>query len=132
MNGKGHGQLRRSQVITTFGPGALIDQPDDFAIVGGLDTWGGEASLSRIDEPRLSAKLASVTGVPDPRLYAPPLEPQGWQNRQRGIRRVALPARRAIPTCTHERHAWRPAPRPRDRVMLRQGRVSARGPRARA
>ena len=85
MNGRAPGQLRRSQVITTFGPGALIDLPDDSAIVGGLDTWGGEASLSRIDEPRLSAKLASMTGVPDPRLYAPPPEPQGWQDRQRGI-----------------------------------------------
>ena len=42
MNGKGHGQLRRSQVITTFGPGALIDLPNDSAIVGGLDTWGSE------------------------------------------------------------------------------------------
>ena len=64
MNGKGHGQLRRSQVITTFGPGALIGLPNDSAIVGGLDTWGGETNLERIDEPRLSAKLASMTGVP--------------------------------------------------------------------
>ena len=85
MNGKGHGQLRRSQVITTFGPGALIDLPNDSAIVGGLDTWGSEASLEGIDEPRLSAKLAAMTGVPDPRLYAPPPEPEGWQDRQRGI-----------------------------------------------
>ena len=85
MNGKGHGQLRRSQVITTFGPGALIDLPNDSAIVGGLDTWGSEAGLERIDEPRLSAKLAAMTGVPDPRLYAPPPEPEGWQDRQRGI-----------------------------------------------
>ena len=85
MNGKGHGQLRRSQVITTFGPGALIDLPNDSAIVGGLDTWGSEAGLEGIDEPRLSAKLAAMTGVPDPRLYAPPPEPEGWQDRQRGI-----------------------------------------------
>ena len=85
MNGRAPGQLRRSQVITTFGPGALIDLPNDSAIVGGLDTWGGEAGLERIDEPRLSAKLASMTGVPDPRLYAPPPEPEGWQDRQRGI-----------------------------------------------
>ena len=85
MNGRAPGQLRRSQVITTFGPGALIDLPNDSAIVGGLDTWGGEASLERIDEPRLSAKLAIMTGVPDPRLYAPPPEPEGWQDRQRGV-----------------------------------------------
>ena len=70
MNGKAHGQLRRSQVITTFGPGALIDLPNDSAIVGGLDTWGSESSLEPIDEPRLSAKLMAMTGVPNPRLYA--------------------------------------------------------------
>ena len=85
MNGKGHGQLRRSQVITTFGPGALIDLPNDSAIVGGLDTWGSESSLEPIDEPRLSAKLQSMTGVPNPRLYAPPPEPEGWQDGQRAI-----------------------------------------------
>ena len=85
MNGRAHGQLRRSQVITTFGPGALIDLPNDSAIVGGLDTWGNEANLERIDEPRLAAKLQSMTDVPNPRLYAPPPEPEGWQEQQRGI-----------------------------------------------
>ena len=85
MNGRASGQLRRSQVITTFGPGALIDLPNDSAIVGGLDTWGSETSLEGIDEPRLSAKLATMTGVSNPRLYAPPPEPEGWQDRQRGI-----------------------------------------------
>ena len=38
-----------------------------------------------IDEPRLSAKLMSMTGVPNPRLYAPPPEPESWQDQQRGI-----------------------------------------------
>lgn len=85
MSGGAHGQLRRSQVITTFGPGALIDLPNDSAIVGGLDTWGNESGLERIDEPRLSAKLLSMTGVSNPSLYAPPPEPDHWQDKQRGI-----------------------------------------------
>ena len=85
MNGKAHGQLRRSQVITTFGPGALIDLPDESAIVGGLDTWGAETNLEPIEEPRLASKLTSMTGVHGPRLYAPPPEPEHWQDRQRGI-----------------------------------------------
>ena len=85
MNGKAHGQLRRSQVITTFGPGALIDLPDESAIVGGLDTWGAETRLEPIEEPRLASKLTSMTGVHDPRLYAPPPEPDHPQDRQRGI-----------------------------------------------
>ena len=91
MNGKAHGQLRRSQVITTFGPGALIDLPDESAIVGGLDTWGAETRLEPIEEPRLASKLTSMTGVHDPRLYAPPAgagPPSGPATRNR---RVAVP-----------------------------------------
>jgi len=32
---KAHGQVRRGQVITTYGPGALIDLPRHSALVGG-------------------------------------------------------------------------------------------------
>ena len=85
MNGKAHGQVRRSQVITTFGPGALIDLPDDSAIVGGLDTWGAARDLQEINEPRLAAKLAAMTGVSAPPLYAPPPAPDHPQEQQRGI-----------------------------------------------
>ena len=85
MNGKAHGQVRRSQVITTFGPGALIDLPDDSAIVGGLDTWGAVHDLQEIKEPRLSAKLAAMTGVHTPPLYTPPPAPDHPQEQQRGI-----------------------------------------------
>jgi len=34
-----HGQIRRSQVVTIFGPGSLLDLPNHSAIVGGLDHW---------------------------------------------------------------------------------------------
>ena len=69
------GQLRRSQVITTYGPGALIDLPEDSAIVAGLGTWPGPSSLEEIVEPRLSGMLQRITGVPSPRIYAPPPQP---------------------------------------------------------
>ena len=67
------GQLRQSQVITTYGPGALIDLPKHAAIMGGLDTW--PPGLDEIVEPRLSRVLQQVTDVPSPRLYAPPPAP---------------------------------------------------------
>ena len=35
------GQLRQSQVVTTFGPGAMVDLPDHAVIVGGLEHWNG-------------------------------------------------------------------------------------------
>ena len=66
------GSIRRSQVITTYGPGALIDLPHDSAIVGGLDFWPRPGALEPIDEPRLSARLRSLTGGTLPALHAPP------------------------------------------------------------
>ena len=83
MNGNERGQIRRSQVITTFGPGALIDLPRQSAIVGGLETWS--ADLEEIVEPRLTAKLMHMTGVPHPRLYAPPPEPQSPLEKKRSV-----------------------------------------------
>ena len=68
----GQGQLRRSQVITTWGPGALIDLPKDSAIVGGLESWPDPGQLEEIVELRLAAKLRAMTDGPPPALYAPP------------------------------------------------------------
>ena len=67
------GSVRQSQVITTYGPGALIDLPAHSAIVGGLDTW--PKSLQEIAEPRLSRALQRITDVSAPKLYAPPPAP---------------------------------------------------------
>jgi hypothetical protein len=69
---KAHGQIRRGQVITTYGPGALIDLPRHSAIVGGLDTWPRTSDLEEIVEPRLARKLQIMTGVAAPKLFAPP------------------------------------------------------------
>ena len=67
------GSVRQSQVITTYGPGALIDLPAHSAIVGGLDTW--PKNLQEITEPRLSRALQRITEVPAPKLFAPPPAP---------------------------------------------------------
>jgi hypothetical protein len=82
---RAHGQVRRSQVITTWGPGALIDLPRDSGIVGGLDTWPNVGDLEEIVDPRLSRKLALLSGVPDPRLYAPPPDSASPNEPKRGI-----------------------------------------------
>lgn len=74
MSPRRHGQLRRSQIIGTWGPGALLDLPDYAVIMGGLETWPSPGSLERVDEPRLAAKLATMTGVSAPQLYAPPAD----------------------------------------------------------
>ncbi len=69
---KASGQVRRGQVITTYGPGALIDLPRHSAIVAGLESWPKTGDLQEILEPRLTRKLQIMTEVPAPKLYAPP------------------------------------------------------------
>lgn len=70
---KPHGTLRRSQVITTWGPGALMDLPNDSIILAGLDDWPHPSQLEAVEEPRLAAKVMVATGVKRPKLYAPPV-----------------------------------------------------------
>ena len=83
---KAHGQLRSSQIITTYGPGALIDLPRDSGIIGGLDWWPNVSDLVEISEPRLSGKLELMTGVKAPHLYAPPPAPNHPRQANLGIR----------------------------------------------
>ncbi len=85
MSKRAHGQIRRSQVITTWGPGALLDLPRHSAIVGGLDTWPRINDLEEIVEPFLSRKLQEMTGVAAPRLYAPPADSNDPREPKQGI-----------------------------------------------
>jgi hypothetical protein len=86
MSRKAHGQIRRGQVISTYGPGALIDLPKHSAIVGGLDTWPKTSDLEEILEPRLTRKLQSMTGVvAPPRLFAPPPDSNDPRESAKGI-----------------------------------------------
>jgi hypothetical protein len=82
---KAHGQVRRGQVITTYGPGALIDLPRHSAIVGGLDTWPKTSDLEEILEPRLTRKLQTMTDVAAPPLYAPPPDSADPREPAKGI-----------------------------------------------
>jgi hypothetical protein len=69
---KPHGEMRQSQIVMTFGPGAMMDLPHHSVLIAGLDHWskGGE----EIIEPRLTDKLAQVLAVPTLRLFTPPTE----------------------------------------------------------
>ena len=85
MSRKSHGQVRRGQVITTYGPGALIDLPQHSAIVGGLETWPKTSDLEEIPELRLTRKLQIMTGVVAPRLFAPPPDENDPRESAKGI-----------------------------------------------
>ena len=49
------GTVRQSQVVTTFGPGAMVDLLTDAVLVGGLDFWSYDRNYAVpiISEPRL-------------------------------------------------------------------------------
>lgn len=63
------GNLRHSQVITSYGPGSLVDFVDDAAIVAGLSWW---ARGEEIVEDRLVAMLSRQDGFERVKLFTPP------------------------------------------------------------
>jgi hypothetical protein len=69
-NARPHGQIRRSQVVTTFGPGSMLDLPLQSVLVGGLDDWANVNE--EIHEPRLVEKLKRLLKLPGLQLFAPP------------------------------------------------------------
>ncbi len=69
------GRLRQSQVITTFGPGALVDLPHYSVLIAGLDYWS-QAGQVEIHEPRLVAKLEKLLQVQGLHLRTPPIDLQ--------------------------------------------------------
>lgn len=54
------GQVRQSQAVTTFGPGATMDLVKQAVLVGGLDfwRWSRDTGIPIIHEPRLRDALA--------------------------------------------------------------------------
>jgi len=78
-----HGQLRQAQVVSTFGPGAMLDLPNHSVLVAGLEHWTGVSE--EIVEPRLAEKLCILLEVPSIKLYAPPPDPQDPTAPQTGI-----------------------------------------------
>ncbi|MDH3726454.1 MAG: DUF1998 domain-containing protein [Myxococcales bacterium] len=64
------GQLRQSQLITTFGPGAMVDLVDRAVVVGGLEHWGygRDGASEPLDDPRLRRALIPRLKALDPDL----------------------------------------------------------------
>lgn len=63
------GELRQSQVIHTFGPGAMVDLVDRSVVIGGLEHWGyGDEGYVALDDPRLRRALLPRLRALDPDL----------------------------------------------------------------
>jgi hypothetical protein len=54
------GRLRQSQVVTTFGPGSMVDLLDHAVLVGGLDFWSHQHGMARLENARLRDRLADM------------------------------------------------------------------------
>lgn len=87
------GQVRRSQVLTTFGPGALVDFPKHAAIMGGLESWGDpdRDGFQQVFEERLEAALRRRERNPGLRLFSPPTSPDNPDDPPRGIAAFEFP-----------------------------------------
>ncbi len=65
------GELRPSQVLTTFGVGSLVDLPNLSVVVMGLDDWP-VAQCTEISEERLLGNVQSILGPQVIKLLCPP------------------------------------------------------------
>lgn len=65
--------LRKSQLISTYGPGSLLDLPKKSVIVGSLDNWKWEGGkYTPIKEPRLSRRVSRILNREHIELRTPP------------------------------------------------------------
>lgn len=75
------GDLRPSQLLFTFGVGAIIELPNLSVMVMGLDDWPIEQGASEIVEPRLLRAVQKELGSQVLKLLTPPVTPEstGYQ-----------------------------------------------------
>jgi hypothetical protein len=88
----GLGRVRRSQVVTTYGPGSLVAIDDESFMVTGIDSWfdGAMPDAGIIHEPRLE-KFLNVTGFV--------LPPSGASEMARDIPVVRYPYMYSCSSC---------------------------------
>lgn len=75
------GDIRPSQLLFTFGVGAIVDLPNLSVMVMGLDDWPMEQGASEISEPRLLRAVQHELGSQVAKLLTPPVTPEsvGYQ-----------------------------------------------------
>ncbi|UKO98351.1 DUF1998 domain-containing protein [Nostoc sp. UHCC 0870] len=83
------GQVRQSQILSTFGPGAMVDLPEHSVLIAGLNHWRGERR--RIFEDRLATRVAEILEVNNIKLYAPPVDEQDPKAPRTGINAFMFP-----------------------------------------
>ncbi len=124
------GELRRSQLLMGYGPGAMIDLLDDAVLIGGLEYWrylDPTRPAQVIKEPRLTSKLVEVMRAlgmnPSSQLWlqAPPECEYDDATPRQGIQALEFPAYFKCQRCNAIAHAT-------DFEEAKRGRVHHCGP----
>jgi hypothetical protein len=93
------GKIRRSQVVSTFGPGAMVDLVDQAVLISGLDHWQYPKGQPPpvLPEPRLRQTLAERLQAvgrslhPERPFLQPPVGNNKEPSRQSGIPALEFP-----------------------------------------
>jgi hypothetical protein len=85
------GEIRQSQIISTFGPGSMVDLPNTSIIIGGLNHWKFGSERKRIYEERLEAKLHQLLSVGEIKMFEPPASNQDPTMGRTGITSFVFP-----------------------------------------
>ncbi len=94
-----NGTIRQSQVVTTFGPGSMVDLVNDAVLIGGLDFWSYDKDFKPpyISEPRLRESLVERFRrlgrelSQDHPFRAPPIGNEREPSRKAGILALEFP-----------------------------------------
>jgi len=84
------GEVRPSQLLHTFGVGAIIDLPHLSVMVMGLDDWS-PAYATEIGEERLLFAVQQQLGPQVKSLRVPPIQPEGSDNPFDGSAQIGVP-----------------------------------------
>jgi hypothetical protein len=93
------GSVRRSQVVTTYGPGALIAVDDGSFMVAGIDRWD-VVDADAVPERRLEQQLHVHA------LYLPPSETESFRS-TRGLPVIRFPSMHSCAECRRLDWFWK-------------------------
>lgn len=100
-------ELRAGQLLTTFGPGALVDFVDESVIIAGLKFWRYDPTeeIPTIQEPRLASLLRQKLKRPYIELRLPPIKTESFAESRSYVKGFQFPewlqVQHAFPSPNH-------------------------------
>lgn len=84
------GEIRQSQILSSFGPGSMVDLPNHSIIIGGLNHWKFGTKVPVV-EPRLEQFLQQKLKKAKVALFEPPASNQDPTGPRTGIQSFMFP-----------------------------------------